>query len=97
MPGVDAALLYEMLDELGAIRAAEAGRERSTRQLHERFDALRTLRFIHRLRDRHFPSIALEAAIREASFIALDARNGEWDLASTRDALARVEASDLGD
>jgi hypothetical protein len=94
VPGVDAALLHQALDELGAIRAAEAGRELGTRQLHERFDALRTLRFIHCLRDRRFASIPLEAAIREAPFIALDAPDPGRDLASTRETLARIEASD---
>jgi hypothetical protein len=89
---VDAALLHDILDELGAIRAAEAGRRRGTRHLHERFDALRTLRLIHSLRDHCFASIPLDAAIREAPFIALD---GGRDLASTREALARIEATDL--
>jgi hypothetical protein len=92
---VDAALLHDILDELGAIRAAEAGRRRGTRHLHERFDALRTLRLIHSLRDHRFASIPLDAAIREAPFIALDALDGGRDLASTREALARIEATDL--
>ena len=92
VPAVDAALLHDILDELGALRAAEAGRRRDTRHLHERFDALRTLRFIHCLRDRHFPSMPLEAAIREAPFIALDPLA---DLAATREALAQIEAAQL--
>jgi hypothetical protein len=95
VPEVDAALLHEILDELGAIRAAEAGRRRGTRHLHERFDALRTLRFIHCLRDRRFPSIPLEAAIRQAPFIEIDALDGGRDLVATREALARIEATDL--
>ena len=92
VPAVDAALLHDILDELGALRAAEAGRRRDTRHLHERFDALRTLRFIHCLRDRHFPSMPLEAAIREAPFIALDPLA---DLAAMREALAQIEAPQL--
>jgi hypothetical protein len=91
---VDGALLHDTLDQLGAIRAAEAGRRRGPRHLHERFDALRTLRFIHTLRDRHFPSLPLEAALRQAPFLALGAPAGELDLAATREALARVEAND---
>ncbi|MBW2267452.1 MAG: hypothetical protein JRH16_02660 [Deltaproteobacteria bacterium] len=94
VPDVDTALLHEILVELGAVGAAEAGRRRGTRHLHERFDALRTLRFIHRLRDHHFPSIPLEAAIRQAPFIQLDTLDGPRDLASTREALAQIEASD---
>ena len=95
VPEVDAALLHDILDELGAIRAAESGRHRGIRHLHERFDALRTLRFIHCLRDRRFASIPLETAIREAPFIALDSLAGGRDLAATREALARLEATDL--
>ena len=95
VPEVDAALLHEILDQLGAIRAAESGRHRGTRHLHERFDALRTLRFIHCLRDRRFASIPLETALREAPFIALDSLAGGRDLAATREALARLEATDL--
>ncbi len=95
VPQVDAALLYEILDELGAIRPAEAGRRRGPRHLHERFDALRTLRLIHCLRDRRFPSIPLEAAIQAAPFIALDGADEGLSLADTRDALARIEATGL--
>jgi hypothetical protein len=91
---VDADALYEALDELGAIRAAESGRVRGTRHLHERFDALRTLRFVHHLRDRRFPSFALETALREAAFIEFD---GDDDLVTTRAALASSEATQSRD
>ncbi|MCP3985067.1 MAG: hypothetical protein GY723_11805 [bacterium] len=93
-PDVDAALLHHILDELGALGHAEAGRGQGLRRLHERFDALRTLRFIHSLRDHHFPSIPLEEAIRKAGFISGDVLADEQDLASSRLALARIEATE---
>ena len=93
-PAVDAVLLHDILDELGAIRAAREGQQRGPRQRHERFDALRTLRFIHRLRDQLFPSVPLETALREAPFITLEAGDAEHDPAATREALARLEAGD---
>lgn len=91
-PDVDASRLYDCLDGLGAIRAAEHGRERGARHLHERFDALRTLRLIHILRDEVFPSLPLETAIREASFLG---QCGGGDLVAARDALARAEAGEV--
>jgi hypothetical protein len=94
VPEVDPALLHELLDDLGCVRSAEDGRGRGTRRLHEGFDALRTLRFIHTLRDRHLPSIPLEVAVRDAPFIELETADGAPDLAKTRKTLARLEASD---
>ncbi|MCP5056051.1 MAG: hypothetical protein GY937_04910 [bacterium] len=90
---VDAALLHDLLDELGALGPAEAGRTQSLRHHHERFDALRTLRFIHHLRDRHFPMVPLEEAIRKAPFVPESALREGWSLASTRRALARIETT----
>jgi hypothetical protein len=87
-PEVDAELLYELLVDVGAVRAAEASQERGLRHLHERFGALRTLKFIHELRDRHLPSITLEVAIADAPFIQL--RDG-WTLESARRTLANLE------
>lgn len=91
---VDAEVLFRVLDELGAIRAADSGRQRGTRHLHERFDALRTLRFVHHLRDSQFPSLPLETAICDAPFIPLDEPDAIADLGATRAALAEFEASD---
>lgn len=90
-PEVDPELLYEILEELGAIRAAKASR--GSRQLHERFDALRTLRFLHLLRERRFPSLPLETAIGAAPFVALSEDEAAADLVSMRETLARIEAS----
>ena len=87
-PEVDGALLYQLLEETGAIRGVENTGGRGVRPLHERFDALRTLKFIHALRDRHLPSIPLEAAIAAAPFIPLGAGAS---LESTRQALAQLE------
>ncbi|MBW2244684.1 MAG: glycosyltransferase [Deltaproteobacteria bacterium] len=92
---VDATLLHDILEELGALGPAESGRGRGLRHLHERFDALRTLRFIHCLRDHHFPSVPLEEAIRTAAFLPRAALGEKRDLNSTCQTLARIEATNL--
>ena len=92
---IDGPRLCELLDELGVLAAAESGRARGTRHQHERFDALRTLRFVHHLRERQFPSIPLETAIRAAPFLGFEVPQAPWDLSSTRKTLAQVEAIDL--
>ncbi len=69
---VDRRKLIGVLDDVGAIRAAEAGASRGVRYQNERFDALRTLQFLHRVRDCHLPEIQLEVAIREAAFLQLE-------------------------
>ena len=89
---VDGALLLESLTEFGAIERAETGRGRGARHLHEQFDALATLRFIHHLRDHRFPSLPLERALRTAPFIALDGYEGDFDSPDTCERLARLEA-----
>ncbi len=91
--GVDFRRLHSLLDELGAIAAAEAGRERGQRHLHERFDALRTLRFIHELRDRHLPPIPLEHALGEAPFLDLNRVKTRDDLEAALRHLVELEAT----
>jgi hypothetical protein len=91
VPEVDAATLYALVEEIGGVPNAGPGR-RGGRHLHERFDALRTLRLVHLLRDRCFPSIPLEEAVRNAAFIPIEPPAD--DLVQTRAALARIEAAE---
>lgn len=104
-PQVNRENLVAVLGEVGAISAAEAGADRGIRHQFECFDALRTLQFLHCVRDRHLPEIQLEVAVREAPFIQLpetlpnvreDASKPEnaFDptLFSMRAALTRLEA-----
>ena len=99
LSAADGQLLHDVLEEIGAIgRANEAAERRgnTARSLDESFDALRTLRFIHTLRDRKFPDIPLGKAIVAAPFLGVD----HWDdesavtLESICRTLARREASD---
>jgi hypothetical protein len=79
---------------------AEAGRalaESKTRQVLLRrlltwFDALRSLRFIHALRDAAFPNVPLRSALATAPFVPEAAR----DVAEEQ-ALERVRAADEAD
>jgi hypothetical protein len=50
-----------------------------TRHLHENFDALRTLKLIHELRE-HLPSLRLDEAFERAPFIPVEAALREQDL-----------------
>ncbi len=92
-PDVDAAPLWNILAESGAVAAAEAGRGRGARHLHERFDALKTLRFLHAVRDRYLPSIPLRQAIARAPFTPVPATD---DLEALRRALESLEAAGTG-
>ncbi len=89
-PEVDRASLWGVLVHIGAVGAAEAGRRRGARHLHEWFDALRTLRFIHEVRDRHLPAIPLDEALERAPFV--ETAVGD-DHPMLRRALADQEAS----
>jgi hypothetical protein len=59
------------LEELGATRALQHALRQSSdanqfnRQMHTWFDAFRTLKLIHHLRDHHLPSISFEALVTE--------------------------------
>lgn len=90
-PGVDRAALWGVLDKLGAVAAATARGTPRGRWLHERFDALQTLRFLHAVRDAYLPEIPLEDAVARAAFCAV---NPSADLAVLRNELARAEARD---
>jgi hypothetical protein len=47
------------------------------RRIHTWFDALRTLRFVHGLRDRSLPSLPWREALSSASFLGEPFRNGQ--------------------
>ena len=68
-------------------RLAEADHPR----FHEQFDGFQTLRFIHKLRARRYPSLPWRDALAQAPFAS-----SSGDLESVRDALFQAEAS-LGD
>ncbi len=93
---VDAAQFYAILEDLGAIRemieilTAPDHRYHRAARIRERFDALRTLKLVHALRDRLFPSIPLEQALENANF--LDNLAGK-DLERVREILAARESS----
>jgi hypothetical protein len=63
---LDLQILIGPLEELGASKALQHALRQSAdavqfqRQMHTWFDAFRTLKFIHYLRDHHFPSIGFE-------------------------------------
>jgi hypothetical protein len=89
----DALLLHDVLEEIGAIARANKAAERPrniARSLEESFDALRTLRFIHTLRDRRFPDIALGQAVVAAPFLDVD--HWEDESAATLESICRTMA-----
>ena len=83
---------------LGAFDALEGVRSRiggasAHRAFHEWFDALKTLRFVHAVRDRGAPSVPLREALRHAPFV--DAPEGA-PLRELRDRLAGRRVLDAG-
>ena len=62
---LDARILYDCLESLGVEKALAHARTHGTtegvynRHLHHWFDAFRTLKFIHWLRDNHLPSVPM--------------------------------------
>ena len=95
-PFFRADLLEEALRKLGALEAVrEAVASRNDpvtlwRRLHEWFDAFRTLKLIHALRDAGFPSLHWRQALAEAPFTGLTSSTAE-DEEDLRRALAREE------
>lgn len=85
----DPALLWSTLSDQGDVSRALRASGQGPRALNEGFDALRTLRFVHRLRDGGLPSIPLLTALDEAPFIDPITTD---DLASVRGALQTLEA-----
>lgn len=75
-PHVDAQRIWECLQATGAARSAVEAAERESRpaqrgrRLRERFDAQRTLKLVHALRDRGLPSLPLREALERAAFVA---------------------------
>ena len=86
-----------VLDGLGvfeALSSAAKGAPRGPvlrRRIHTWFDALRTLRFVHGLRDRGLPSIPWRDALGSASFLREPFRDGS-EPDAVRRALSRAEA-----
>jgi len=93
--GVDPDLLHRELMLLGLrpallhIRSISRDAARMARHLHTWFDALRTLKLIHRL-TLAFPKKALLEAVRTAPFVSDEARRTD-DLEALRCSLMRLE------
>jgi hypothetical protein len=66
---------------------AQVGQGNLRRRLHTWFDALRTLRFLHALRDAGIPDVALNQALASAPFCSPRADT----LDETLERLARAE------
>jgi len=68
---MDLQVLVDGLERLGAVKALQHAFRQSTdikqfsRQMHTWFDAFRTLKLIHYLRDHHLPSISFEVLVME--------------------------------
>lgn len=100
LPGADtffrADLLRESLERIGAMSAVRDAIRRSRdektllRHLHTWFDAFRTLKLVHALRDGGIPSLPWREALAEAPFTGL-ADSTEDDIEALREALAREE------
>ena len=72
--GIEASILEEALDSIGALERPLVGArspQARLRQLHQGFDAGRTLKLIHALRDMALPSIRLRDAIEDAPFVEI--------------------------
>ena len=73
LPGAPAALLSG-LNEIGAVQALEHALRQSRsedqylKQMHTWFDAFRTLKLIHYLRDHHLPSVSYDEVCRQQIF-----------------------------
>jgi hypothetical protein len=89
-------LLRESLEEMGISSAIAEARKRSAdgetlrRHLHTWFDAFRTLKLVHLLRDGGLPSLPWREALAEAPFTALSSST-EDDAEKLRAALAEEE------
>ena len=95
-PHFRTALLHESLERIGALSAVRDSIRRSRdektllRHVHTWFDALRTLRLIHALRDGGIRSLPWREALSEAPFTGL-ASSTEDDTEALRKALAEEE------
>jgi hypothetical protein len=87
-------ILREALEKMEAFEAIEEARTRSShpsiflRHLHTWFDAFRTLKLLHALRDRAFPSLPWREALSRAEFVKRSAERIEpeqilFDLANS--------------
>lgn len=80
----DARLIYEALSAQAAEKAIIHALQHSDtqdafcRHLHVWFDAFRTLKFIHSLRDRALPSIPLAKMWAQSDFLFTSLQQGEW-------------------
>jgi hypothetical protein len=89
-------LLIDTLEKMGAFPAIRDAIQRSSdpgsmlRAFHTWFDAFRTLKLIHALRDAGIPSLPYDEALAEAPFTGLAAAT-EYDVEWVRRALAEQE------
>jgi hypothetical protein len=94
--GIIPGLLEQALDSIGALdRTPVRARTSEVRleQLQHAFDAGRTLKLIHALRDLALPSVSIEKAVADASFIetpgGMEPRNpGDCSETATLEAIA---------
>lgn len=95
--GAGALPLKSALDELGALRAAEQAARATAagaslqRRLHTWFDGFRTLKLVHALRSRGYPSLPFRDALAQCRWFDTDAASS-LGTAELRSRLAQVEA-----
>jgi hypothetical protein len=81
-PAIDAAWLQSVLIETGAWQAARIGAERRRgptarlKHFHDGFDAARTLKLLHGLRDQRLRSLPLAEALERAPFVTWKPADG---------------------
>jgi len=89
--------VQQVLSELGAFTALTHAADQAPagavlrRRVHTWFDSLRTLRFVHRMRDRRLPSLPWRTALNSAPFVSESGRTSE-DPAVVCRALISAEA-----
>ncbi len=92
--GIDLDVLVKALDSIGDLdgRPLRAKSEEvRLRQLQHSFDARRTLKLVHALRDAALPSIDLLTAVGDAAF-GTPSQSGQRDAAEFRSDIDRLEA-----
>jgi hypothetical protein len=89
-PLLELALAWQLPAVLAGARSQASDVDQLRRRLHTWFDAFRTLKLIHTLRDRGLPVLPWRAAFAGAAFLPRELA-GEGDLDSIRRSLSRLE------
>ncbi len=76
---------------LQTLKQAAGPSQTELRHLHTWFDALQTLKLVHRLRDKNFPSLPLKEAFAQADFLKLPSLALLEDLPGLRNFLIKKE------